>query len=84
MSGSGNISLLILTPERTLFEKKVEKVTLPGSKGNFMVLRNHAPIISSLEAGDVAFESSDGKETVRIAGGFVEVYDNKVTVCAEI
>lgn len=84
MSGSGNISLLILTPERTLFEKKVEKVTLPGSKGNFMVLRNHAPIISSLEAGDVTFESSDGKETVRIAGGFVEVYDNKVTVCAEI
>lgn len=84
MSGSGNISLLILTPERTLFEKNVEKVTLPGSKGNFMVLRNHAPIISSLEAGDVAFESSDGKETVRIAGGFVEVYDNKVTVCAEI
>lgn len=79
-----NIRLLILTPERTLAEADVEKVTLPGMKGRFMVLKNHAPLISSLEEGDVVYVS-DGKETtIHVLSGFVEINDNKVTACVEI
>ena len=57
MNPADNISLIVLTPEKTLLEKKVSKVSLPGTKGRFMVLRNHAPLISSLEEGDIVYES---------------------------
>ena len=79
-----NIRLLILTPERTLAETDVEKVTLPGVKGRFMVLKNHAPLISSLEEGDVIYVSAGNEVVIHVLSGFVEINDNKVTVCVEI
>ena len=82
MSSTDYISLVILTPEATLMEKRVSKISLPGSKGRFMILKDHAPIISSLEEGDVIFESDGVTEKVNIMSGFVEVNNNVVTVCA--
>lgn len=84
MSSTDYISLVILTPEATLMEKPVSKISLPGSKGRFMILKDHAPIISSLEEGDVIFESDGVTEKVNIMSGFVEVNNNVVTVCAEL
>ena len=84
MSSTDYISLVILTPEATLMEKRVSKISLPGSKGRFMILKDHAPIISSLEEGDVIFESDGVTEKVSIMSGFVEVNNNVVTVCAEL
>ena len=84
MSSTDHISLVILTPEATLMEKRVSKISLPGSKGRFMILKDHAPIISSLEEGDVIFESDGVTEKVNIMSGFVEVNNNVVTVCAEL
>ena len=84
MSSTDYISLVILTPEATLMEKRVSKISLPGSKGRFMILKDHAPIISSLEEGDVIFESDGVIEKVNIMSGFVEVNNNVVTVCAEL
>ena len=84
MSSTDYISLVILTPEATLMEKRVNKISLPGSKGRFMILKDHAPIISSLEEGDVIFESDGVTEKVSIMSGFVEVNNNVVTVCAEL
>ena len=78
------IFLRIITPERTLVEKAVSKVSLPGSRSAFMVLRNHAPLITSLEKGEVKYESEGVECRVSIASGFVEVKDNTVTVCAEV
>lgn len=49
------MTLEILSPERTLFSGEVESVTLPGTLGEFTVLRHHAPLISSLTAGEVRF-----------------------------
>ena len=83
MNPADNISLIVLTPEKTLLEKKVSKVSLPGTKGRFMVLRNHAPLISSLEEGDIVYESEDVEYKVYITSGFADVHDNVVTVCAE-
>ncbi len=84
MSGKDRISLTILTPEKTLLEKRVSKVELPGSKGRFMVLYNHEPLISSLDEGRVVYESEGVTEMVEVIDGFVEVHDNKVIVCAEV
>lgn len=79
-----NILLTIYSPERIILEKMVSKVSLPGTKGPFVVLHNHAPIISSLEEGRIVFMSSGVEQNVDISSGFVEVAYNKVTVCAEL
>ncbi len=84
MSEKDRISLTVLTPEKTILERHVSKVELPGSKGRFMVLYNHEPLISSLDEGQVVYESEGVAEKVEITDGFVEVHDNKVIVCAEI
>ncbi len=84
MPGKDRISLTVLTPEKTLLEKKVSKVELPGSKGRFMVLYNHEPLISSLDEGQVVYESEGVTGKVDVRDGFVEVHENKVIVCAEV
>lgn len=78
------MTLTVLTPEQTLLEVSVSKVSLPAVKGRFMVLYNHAPLISSLEAGDVIYVSAGVEGRVSILYGFVEVNENKITVCAEV
>jgi F-type H+-transporting ATPase subunit epsilon len=85
MKGTGDIQLTVLSPSRTVLETMVSKVTLPASKGRFMVLRDHAPVISSLDEGDVVYETASGQvEKLHVLSGFVEVCDNVVTVCAEV
>ena len=84
MNRTDNIRLLILTPQETLFDGLVEKVDLPGDKGRFMVLRNHAPIISSLSAGEIMYVSAGAEARVAIAAGFVRVSDNEIVVCVEV
>ena len=79
-----SIHLIIYSPERTILEKMVGKVSLPGSKGRFLVLKDHAPLISSLEEGRIMFMSNGVEENVDILSGFVEIAFNKVTVCAEL
>ncbi len=88
--------LNIITPEGTLVDQEVDRVELPGAKGRFVVLKGHAPIISSLVEGDIVFEQSesrlvsgvepplmDREGQIRIKSGFVEVADNQVIACVE-
>ena len=84
MNKSDNIHLIIYSPERIILERMVSKVSLPGTLGRFMVLKNHAPLISSLDEGRIVFVSDGVEGNVDIASGFVEIADNKVTVCAEL
>jgi F-type H+-transporting ATPase subunit epsilon len=84
MNKSDNIHLIIYSPERIILERMVSKVSLPGTLGRFMVLKNHAPLISSLEEGRIIYVSDNVEGNVDIASGFVEIADNKVTVCAEL
>lgn len=84
MSALDHMILTILTPEHTLLESKVSRVELPGSKGRFVVLRNHAPVITSLTEGEVVYMAGCEEGRVRILSGFAEVKDNVITVCAEI
>ena len=79
----GTITLDILSPEKTLFKGEVALVRLPGTKAPFTVLKNHAPLISVLDAGTVRWESEDGNGEITISGGFVQVNDNHVTLCVE-
>ena len=84
MTTSDTMTLTVLTPEKMLLETAVSQVSLPASKGRFMVLRNHAPVISSLTEGDIVYTSDDNEGRIHILTGFVEVNDNRITVCAEV
>lgn len=76
------MKLTIVSPEKVVYSGEVESVTVPGTKGRFEILNNHAPIVSTLTAGTVVCQ---GKEplTLNILGGFVEVAHNEVSVCVE-
>lgn len=84
MTAADDMKLLVLTPETVLVEQAVCKVSLPGSAGRFTVLRNHAPLISSLEEGEVVYASGGVEAGIHIRSGFVEVNANAITVCAEL
>jgi len=78
------LQLKIVSPEKILFEGTAFSVRLPGTEGEFSILANHAPLISSLAKGEVVYETgNDTPSRIDIAGGFVEVNKNVVTVCAE-
>ena len=74
------IKLHILSPEGTLVRQEVDRVELPGASGRFVVLKDHAPLVSSLVEGEIVY-GDDG--IVKISSGFVEVIDNQVTACIE-
>jgi len=78
------IMLDIVTPEETVFSQMVDNVTMPGVIGSFEVLKNHAPLITSLKEGDVVYTLDGNRGSVHIKSGFVEVLDNKVSICAEV
>lgn len=77
------MNLQIITPESKLFEGEVKLVQVPGSSGSFEVLKNHAPIISTLESGTIKIiTNKDKKETIEINSGIIEVKTNKITILA--
>lgn len=78
------LKLKIVTPDKIVYDGEVEKITVPGTAGQFEILVNHAPIISSLDAGEVVYQAPQGEETLKITGGFVEVARNNVSLCVEV
>lgn len=75
--------LELLTPDKKVFSGEVISVQVPGTQGSFEVLKNHAPIISTLETGNVKVKSKDGISIFRISSGVIEVLKNKVVILAE-
>ena len=78
------INLEIVTPERKVFDEPVEMVTVPTSKGEIGILANHAPLISTLKPGILTYTAKGETERMVIAGGFIEISDNKVSILADI
>lgn len=77
------MELEILTPDKKVFEGTVNSVTVPGIMGSFQILRDHAPIISTLENGPVVIRGNGAEEIFNIRGGVVEVLKNKIIVLTE-
>lgn len=90
--------LEIVSPEATLFSGDIESITVPGNAGSFQVLNNHAPIVSTLQAGTVTingkltlakevedkFQTTEGDITLfEISSGTLEMRDNKVILLAD-
>ena len=65
------IALHIVSPEGTLVDKEVSSVKLPGTLSPFEVLKDHAPIISSLSKGDIVYVTVGKENRISISEGFV-------------
>jgi F-type H+-transporting ATPase subunit epsilon len=77
------LNLEIITPEKPIFKDSIESVTIPGTQGNFQVLKDHAPLISSFEIGVVKVKTASVETYYVTAGGTVEVNQNRVLVLAD-
>jgi len=76
--------LEIITPENKLFEGEVNSVKFPGTDGEFGVLNNHAPIISTLTKGKIIVkDENDNVSDFEINGGVIEMQNNKIIVLAD-
>lgn len=77
------MKLEIITPEKRLFDGQVKLVQVPGAKGSFEILKNHAPLISTLNKGKIKVISENNTtEYFEIVSGIVEVKSNIITILA--
>jgi len=77
------MQLEIVTPDKKIFQGEVSEVTFPGASGSFQVLNNHAAIVSTLAKGTVSFTTKEGKQSILVDGGVVEIKDNTIVLLAE-
>jgi len=76
--------LEIIAPDKNLYSGEVDLIQVPGSKGSFEILRNHAPIISTLDKGQIRIVDQKGAtQFFEVDGGVLEAKNNKIIVLAE-
>ncbi len=74
----------IISPEKKIYAGDAKLIQLPGSDGSFEIMQDHAPLISSLKAGQVKVIDMEGDiKFFELKGGIIEVLKNKVIVLAE-
>ena len=78
---TSKFDLTIISAESKVFEGEVVNVLVPGMIGDFLVLSNHAPCISSIRPGFLEFaEGTSKKQRYFVSGGIIEVINNTVSV----
>ena len=81
---TNKFDLSIISAESKVFEGKVENILVPGMVGDFLVLSNHAPCISSIRPGFLEFsEGTSDKQRYFVSGGIIEVNNNNVSVLVD-
>jgi F-type H+-transporting ATPase subunit epsilon len=74
----------LISPERLVFSGDVETVVVPGTEGEFTVLKDHAPLISGMKPGIVVIgETAAAKLSYYVPGGFAEVAPSGLTILAD-
>ena len=81
---TNKFDLSIISAESKVFEGKVENILVPGMVGDFLVLSNHAPCISSIRPGFLEFsEGTSDKQRYFVSGGIIEVINNNISVLVD-
>ena len=78
------IALEIVTPERSLIREDVDEIQVPGSEGYLGILPGHTPLLSTLAVGELWYRVGGQTHYLAIAGGFVEVLPDRVTILAHV
>jgi len=78
------VNFELVSPQRLLLSEAVDMVVVPGAEGDFGVLAEHAPVISTVRPGVITvFQGNAVSERIFVAGGFAEVTPERCTVLAE-
>lgn len=77
------LKLEIVTPEKRVVDTEVDSVTVPTASGEAGILPNHAPLISVLKPGILTYSNKGSAERFAIAGGFLEVSSDKVSIMTD-
>ena len=81
---TNKFDLNVISAESKVFEGEVENVLVPGMIGDFLVLSNHAPCVSSIRPGFLEFsEGASKKQRYFVSGGIIEVNNNVVSVLVD-
>ncbi|MEM1289624.1 MAG: F0F1 ATP synthase subunit epsilon [Pseudomonadota bacterium] len=74
----------LVSPERQLVSGEATQVVVPGAEGQFTVLANHAPFLSTLKPGILEVTMADGNtDRIFVRGGFADANPNGLTLLAE-
>jgi F-type H+-transporting ATPase subunit epsilon len=77
------INLEIIAPDKLVYKDSVDSITVPGTKGMFQVLKDHAPLMSTIEIGVITIKKNDDNIYLTTAGGTIEVLNNNVLILAD-
>jgi F-type H+-transporting ATPase subunit epsilon len=74
----------LVSPDKVLFNGPAQSVLVPGNEGDFLVLSDHAPVMTSIRPGVVGIDDPQGKHRrVFVRGGFADASKNGLIVLAE-
>jgi F-type H+-transporting ATPase subunit epsilon len=77
------LELEVVTPDRLVARETVDIVMAVGAWGDFGILPDHIPFLTTLQAGELRYRRDGQLEYMAVTGGFAEISDNKVTILAE-
>lgn len=79
-----DLQVQILTPAKVVQKTTASQVQLPGSKGYMGILPGHTKLVAELGVGELTVDAQGGKQTYFVAGGFVDVANDQVTVLVDV
>lgn len=78
------LTLKVITPDEVFYEGRVQSVVAPGTLGYLGILRDHAPLVTTIGKGDLSYRDGEGQtHSLGIEGGFLEVQNNRVLVLTD-
>jgi F-type H+-transporting ATPase subunit epsilon len=73
----------IVTPERLVFSAEAESLVVPAERGYLGILAGHAPLLCTLQPGEILIRGEKGDLHYATSGGFMEVTPQKASLLTE-
>lgn len=80
---ANDLTVSVISPERTVYEGTADMVVAPAWDGEIGILRGHAPLVILLGEGELRVQTGGSVQRFHVAGGFMQVAENVVTVLSE-
>jgi F-type H+-transporting ATPase subunit epsilon len=78
-----DVNLEIITPEKSSYKDSVDLITVPGTKGGFQILKDHAPLMSTVDIGIITIKKDDEIIHFTTGDGTIEVLNNEVLILVD-
>ena len=79
-----NLQLEVITPHRTVLNKQVDSISLPGIEGELGILADHIPLLTIMDSGILTYSIKEKTQSIAVHWGYAQVDGNSVRVLAEL